>query len=194
LIFLTAINLIMMKKILIVLVAIVIAVPSFSQEATDVKTEKNVLKINTLSFFVLTPTIFYERKLSDMTSAQLGVAYMGYKITDVRFSGLILTPEFRFYPKKNAIDGFYIAPYFRYMNLSVKSTSDDANASLTVMGGGLLFGRQWITKSGFNMDLFFGAHYGSGSAKANSGNTSWFNNNLFSGFRTRVGFAIGFAF
>ena len=80
----------MMKKILIVLMAIVIAVPSFSQEATDVKTEKNVLKINTLSLFVLTPTIFYERKLSDMTSAQLGVAYMGYKVSDVRFSGLIL--------------------------------------------------------------------------------------------------------
>jgi hypothetical protein len=183
-----------MKKILIVFVAIVITVPSFSQETTNVKPEKNVLKINTLSLFVLTPTIFYERKLSDMTSAQLGVAYMGYKISDARFSGLILTPEFRIYPKKNAIDGFYIAPYLRYMNLSAKSSKDDLNASLTVMGGGLLFGRQWITKSGFNMDLFFGAHYGSGSAKANSGNTIWFDKNLFSGFRTRIGFAIGFAF
>jgi hypothetical protein len=80
------------------------------------------------------------------------------------------------------------------MNLSVKSTTDDTKASLSVIGGGLLFGRQWITKSGFNMDLFFGGHYGSGSAKANSGNTSWFDSNLFSGFRTRVGFAIGFAF
>jgi len=183
-----------MKKILIVFVAFVIAVPSFSQEATNVKPGKNVLKINTLSLFVLTPTIFYERKLSDMTSAQVGVAYMGYKVSDARFSGLILTPEFRIYPKKNALDGFYIAPYLRYMNLSVKSSSEDAKASLTVMGGGLLFGRQWITKSGFNMDLFFGGHYGSGSAKANSGNTTWFDKNLFSGFRTRAGFALGFAF
>ncbi len=49
-----------------------------------------------------------------MTSAQLGVAYMGFKVSDARFSGLILTPEFRIYPKKNAIDGFYIAPYFSY--------------------------------------------------------------------------------
>ncbi len=49
----------MMKKILIVIVAIVIAVPSFSQEATDVKTEKNVLKLNTLSLFVLTPVLSF---------------------------------------------------------------------------------------------------------------------------------------
>ena len=64
-------------------------------------------------------------KLSDMTSAQLGVAYMSYKLSDTKFSGLILTPEFRIYPKKNAIDGFYIAPYLRYQNFTVKNTSDD---------------------------------------------------------------------
>jgi len=183
-----------MKKTFVLFFVILFAIPSFSQDKTDVKTEKNVFKINTLSLFFITPSIFYERKLSDMTSAQLGVGYMGYKISDARFSGIFLTPEFRIYPKKNAIDGFYIAPYLRYMNLSVKSPSADLNASLTVMGGGLLFGRQWITKSGFNMDLFFGAHYGSGSAKASSGNTSWFDVNLFSGLRTRIGFAIGFAF
>jgi Protein of unknown function (DUF3575) len=183
-----------MKKTLILLLVIVLTMPTFAQEQSDVSTEKNVLKLNTLSLFVLTPSIFYEHKISDMTSAQFGVGYLGYKISDVKFTGLFLTPEFRIYPKKNAIDGFYIAPYLRYMNLSVKSTTDDTKASLSVIGGGLLFGRQWITKSGFNMDLFFGGHYGSGSAKANSGDTSWFDSNLFSGFRTRVGFAIGFAF
>jgi hypothetical protein len=183
-----------MKKTLILLLLSLMAFPVFSQEQSDVATEKNVLKLNTLSLFVLTPSIFYERKISDMTSAQVGVGYMGYKVGDVRFTGLFLTPEFRIYPKKNAIDGFYIAPYFRYMNLSVKSTTENRNASLSVLGGGLLFGRQWITKSGFNMDLFFGGHYGSGSAKADSGGTSWFDSDLFSGFRTRVGFAIGFAF
>lgn len=183
-----------MKKTFILLIVVVLTIPVFCQEASDVSTEKNVLKINTLSLFVLTPSIFYERKISDMTSAQLGFGYMGYKVSDVRFTGLIITPEFRIYPKKNAIDGFYVAPYLRYMNLSVKSTTDNTKASLSVMGGGLLLGRQWITKSGFNMDLFFGGHYASGSAKANSGETDWFDSDLFSGFRTRVGFALGFAF
>ena len=103
-----------MKKTLILFLVLVLAIPAFSQEKTDVATEKNVLKVNTLSLFVGTASIFYERKISDMTSAQLGVGYMGYKVSDVRFTGLFLTPEFRIYPKKNAIDGFYIAPYFRY--------------------------------------------------------------------------------
>jgi hypothetical protein len=183
-----------MKLTIILFLVSAFAFPVFSQEKSDVTTENNVLKLNTLSLFVLTPSIFYEHKISDMTSAQVGVGYLGYRVSDVRFTGLFLTPEFRIYPKKNAIDGFYIAPYFRYMNLSVKSTTENSNASLSVLGGGLLFGRQWITKSGFNLDLFFGGHYGSGSAKTSSEDTSWYDSDLFSGFRTRVGFAIGFAF
>ena len=192
--FLTAINLIIMKKILIVLVAIVIAVPSFSQEPTDVKTEKNVLKVNTLSLFLGTGSIFYERKFSDLTSGQMGVAYMGFKISDTRFTGLILTPEIRFYPKKNAISGFYIATYLRYQSFTVKSTTDDSKGSLTSMGGGLLFGREWITKSGFTMDLFFGGHYGSAKVKVNTGSADSIDSDPFSGFRPRIGFALGFAF
>ena len=93
-----------MKKTFVLFFVILFAIPSFSQDKTDVKTEKNVFKINTLSLFFITPSIFYERKLSDMTSAQLGVGYMGYKISDARFSGIILTPGFSIYPKKNAID------------------------------------------------------------------------------------------
>ena len=183
-----------MKKLATLLILLAMTIASFAQDAPEVSSEKNVIKVNTLGLFVLTPSIFYERKISDMTSAQLGLGIMGYKVSDAKFSGLILTPEFRIYPKKNAINGFYIAPYLRYLNLSVKSISTNDKASLTVMGGGLLFGRQWITKSGFNMDLFFGGHYGSGSAKAVTGDLSFFDSNLFSGFRTRVGFAIGFAF
>lgn len=183
-----------MKFFLVLLMAIVLSIPSFSQEKSKVSTEKNVLKVNTLTLIIATGSIFYERKVSDLTSVQLGVAYLGYKISDAKFSGLILTPEFRIYPKKNAIDGFYIAPYLRYLNLTAKSTVEDTNASLTVMGGGVLFGRQWVTDSGFNMDLFFGAHYGSGSVKGNSDDSEWVDSNLFTGFKTRVGFAFGFAF
>lgn len=183
-----------MKKLLLFLVVVIIAIPSFAQEKSDVSTEKNVLKINTLSLFLATGSIFYEHKISDATSAQLGVAYLGFKFNDTKFTGLILTPEFRIYPKKNAIDGMYVAPYLRYQNYTLSNTSANAKGSLTSFGGGLLFGRQWITKSGFTMDLFFGGHYGSSSVKATSGNVSEFNTNLFSGFGFRVGFALGFAF
>jgi hypothetical protein len=183
-----------MKKLLLFLVVIMLAIPLFAQEKSDVSTEKNVLKINTLSLFLGTGSIFYERKVSDMTSAQLGVAYLGFKFSDTKFTGLILTPEFRIYPKKTAIDGMYIAPYLRYQNYTLSNASTSTKGTLSSIGGGLLFGRQWITKSGFTMDLFFGGHYGSSSVKATSGNVSTFNTNLFSGFGVRVGFALGFAF
>ncbi len=183
-----------MKKLLLFLVVVMLAIPSFAQEKSAVHTEKNVLKINTLSLFLATGSVFYEHKISDATSAQLGLAYMGFKFSDTKFTGLILTPEFRIYPKKNAIDGMYIAPYLRYQNYTLSNTTSASKGSLTSFGGGLLFGRQWITKSGFTMDLFFGGHYGSSSIKATSGDVTSFNTNLFSGFGVRVGFALGFAF
>ena len=184
-----------MKKILILFLLVVISIPSFSQDKTDVSTEKNVLKVNTLSLIIGTGSLFYERKVSEMTSLQLGVGYLGYKVSDAKFSGLILTPEFRIYPKKDAIDGFYLAPYLRYMNFTAKNTTNTDKGTLTIMGGGLLLGRQWITKSGFTMDLFFGGHYGSASVKATSGgDTGWVDSNFFSGFKVRVGFSLGFAF
>jgi hypothetical protein len=89
-----------MKKTLILLLVIIFALPMFAQEASTVSADKNTLKINTLSLFLGTGSIFYERKLSDMVSGQLGIAYMGFKLSETRFTGLILTPEIRIYPKK----------------------------------------------------------------------------------------------
>jgi len=183
-----------MKNFFVLLLVVILAVPAFAQEvskASSVSSEKNTLKINSLSLFLGTGSIFYERKFSDMTSGQLGIAYMGLKLHDTKFSGLILTPEFRIYPKKNAIDGFYMAPYLRYQNYSLTNGPD--KGTLSSMGGGLLFGRQWITNSGFTMDLFFGGHYGSSKVKLDAGTDS-FDTNGISGFGVRVGFALGFAF
>ncbi len=183
-----------MKKILIIAISVLFALPSFAQDKPAVSTEKNVLKVNTLSLFLGTGSIFYERKLTDLTSAQLGVAYMNFKLGDTKFTGLILTPELRIYAKKNAIDGFYLSPYFRYQRYTLENSTDASKGTLTSMGGGLVFGRQWITNSGFTMDLFFGGHYGNTDVKVDSGTGSFDKTNLFEGFRTRIGFALGFAF
>ncbi|NOU18888.1 MAG: DUF3575 domain-containing protein [Bacteroidales bacterium] len=183
-----------MKKILILLLVVVLAIPTIAQDKSTVSSEKNVLKVNTLSLFLGTGSVFYERKISNMTSAQLGVGYLNFKFSNTKFTGLILTPEFRIYPKKGAIDGFYLAPYFRYQKYTLENTTDNSKGSLTSMGGGLVFGRQWITNSGFTMDLFFGGHYGSADVKVDSGAGSFDKTNLFEGFKMRVGFALGFAF
>jgi len=94
----------------------------FAQEKPTVSEESNVVKVNILSLLVGTGSFFYEHKLTDNLSGQMGVGYLNYKIGDSKFSGLILTPEVRFYPKSNAIDGYYLAPYFRYQNFKLENT------------------------------------------------------------------------
>jgi len=152
---------------------------------------KNVLKANTLALIVGTGSIFYERYISDSFSGQMGVGYLDYRINDVSFSGLILTPEFRHYTSTNALNGFYIAPYLRFQRYSLENNSNNVNYNNN--GGGLAFGYQWIKKGGFVMDLFFGGHYGNGKVSGNINNES-FDTSTFEGFRTRIGFALGFAF
>ena len=109
-----------MKKTVVLFLLSVITFTSFAQDEVIVAPEKNVLKVNTLALIIGTGSIFYERKVTDLVSAQLGVGYLNYKIGETKFTGLILTPECRFYVRKNAIDGFYISPYLRYNQYKYK--------------------------------------------------------------------------
>lgn len=184
-----------MKKVFVSLMILVLGINLFAQDQPEVATEKNVLKVNTLALILTTGSIFYERQLSNIMSAQMGVGYFNYKIEDTKLNGLFLTPEARFYIRKNAIDGFYMAPYLRYTRYGFNTTSEsgDSEGSFTSFGGGLSFGRQWIFKKGFVMDLFFGGHYMGSQIKLTSG-TQEPDLTKLSGFRTRVGFCLGFAF
>lgn len=182
-----------MKKVLVSILLTVFSISVFAQNEIEVASEKNVLKVNTLALIIGTGSIFYERELSDMMSAQMGVGYLNYKVEETKFSGLILTPEIKFYVRNNAIDGFYLAPYLRYNKYEYEGNDNQDQGSFTAFGGGVAFGRQWIMKKGFVMDLFFGGHYTDGNVKMTSGSDPA-DVTKFEGFKTRVGFAIGFAF
>jgi hypothetical protein len=184
-----------MKKAVVLFMILVFALNTFAQDKPVVASEKNVLKVNTLALILTTGSVFYERKLSDLTSAQMGVGYFGYKIGDTKLNGLFLTPEVRFYVRKNAIDGFYMAPYLRYNRFKFESNSDSnsSEGTFTSFGGGADFGRQWIFQKGFVMDLFFGGHYTGANVELSSGSEPS-DLTKISGFRMRVGFCIGFAF
>lgn len=180
-----------MKRLLLLVVVVSLMMPVKAQETS---TEKNVLKVNTLALVLGTGSIFYERAFNDHMSGQLGFGYLNYGKGDDRFSGLFLTPELRLYPKKNAIDGMYVAPYLRYNGLTLKVESA-GKATVSSIGGGLALGRQWVTNSGFTMDLFFGGHYMSASVKAeDESGDDVYDAGLFDGFGIRIGFALGFAF
>lgn len=152
---------------------------------------QNTIKINPLSALLRTGSVFYERKLNEGTSLQLGLAYTGVKIDDTKFEGIAITPEVRFYLKQKAISGLYAAPFLKYQNYSVRSGSDKGTYSS--FGGGALIGRQWVYGSGFVLDLFFGPAYNNGNFKIKSGSEPEISAGI-DGFGLRTGIAIGFGF
>lgn len=171
------------------LLCAVTALTFFSAKAQDAK---NTLKINPLSALISTGSIFYERKVSDGMSAQLGLAYTGIKISDTKFTGLAITPEVRFYIKHHAPTGLYAAPFVRYQNYTVSDDEDEGKYNS--FGGGILMGHQWIYGSGFTLDLFFGPSYNNGEYKATSGTEEPEIKGGIEGFGIRTGIAIGFGF
>jgi hypothetical protein len=182
-----------MKKVVTMFLSIVLTITSFAQERSASGPMNNVIKANTLTLILASGSIFYERKLTDMTSAQMGVGYMNYRIENTKLTGLFLTPEFKIYVRKDAIDGFFISPYLRFNKLGFENKDNSSEGSLTTYGGGISFGRQWIFAKGLILELFFGGHYSDSDIKVNSG-TEPPDLTELEGFRTRVGFCVGFAF
>ncbi|MBX2916426.1 MAG: DUF3575 domain-containing protein [Cyclobacteriaceae bacterium] len=105
-----------MKKNLVIALVALFAVGVF----TSAQAQENVFKINIFSPIVKTFNAAYERKLSANSSFQLGVFYTSYNPASTKFSGLGLTPEYRFYlSESEAPAGVYLAPFVRYQNFKL---------------------------------------------------------------------------
>ncbi|WP_165370599.1 DUF3575 domain-containing protein [Hymenobacter persicinus] len=192
-----------MKKIL--LAATIVAATSASAVA-----QNNVVKVNILSPIVKTGSFFYEHKLNASSSLQIGGLFTSAKIEDTKISGFALTPEYRFYLSERtpAPEGFYVGPFVRYQNLTLKSTYTDSynstgtpttqtdEASLNTFGGGVVVGRQWIFKDTFSLDIFLGPSYNGGSieVKSTSNGNGTFDAGPLTGFGVRTGITFGLAF
>src|ERR1044072_1385073 len=87
---------------------------------------QNAIKLNPLSLVFATGNVAYERAVSQNSSFQLGFFYTAVGISDFKYSGLGITPEFRFYfaGQKQALNGVYVGPYVRYQNFTIKEKSD----------------------------------------------------------------------
>ena len=168
---------------------IVFTLSTVSLQAQEVK---NTLKINPLSALVRVGSIFYERKISPSSSLQLGVAYIGLKFRDTKFSGLALTPEYRYFIKKAPLSGLYVGPFAKYQNLRVSSDTD--LGKYNSFGGGVSMGRQWVYGSGLVLDMFLGPVFNSGKYKAESGAEQISLSSGIDGFWIRGGITIGFGF
>jgi len=159
----------------------------------------NVVKINLFSPIVSTVSVFYEKALSDQNSFQINFFYTGASIEDTQFRGFGLTPEYRFYLSENKVApaGFYLGPFLRYQNFNLSAndgSQDDAEATLSTFGGGVLVGGQWLFKDKIALDLFIGPSYNAGDLKVTDGSEDEFSTGILSGFGVRLGASIGYAF
>lgn len=94
-----------MKKIVLVL-AVVFAVTGIKAQEGKL----NAIKINPLSLAFATGNVSYERAIGPQSSIQLGGFYAGFKLSELKYSGFGVTPEFRYYfaGNKEALNGVYV--------------------------------------------------------------------------------------
>lgn len=167
---------------------------------TEKKDGKNILKINLAAVALSHYSFQYERVTGKKQSFAFGFGFspnvdLPFKntlsdkfgdnddaaraIETTRFSKITITPEYRFYVgKKRAPQGFYLAPFARYMHMKISQdytfTPSSGNlhtahmdGTINGIGGGVLIGAQWLLGKKQNVSIdwwiagpFFGAMNG----------------------------------
>jgi len=158
---------------------------------------RNVIKINPLSLALATGNVSYERAISENKSVQVGVFYSSFGLSDLKYQGFGITPEFRYYfaGRKEALNGMYVAPFARFQNFSITEKAYTVNkASFTAVGGGATIGWQKMWSSGFVLDIFAGPSYSSMTLKAENESEDFDVRGGFTGFSIRTGLTLGFGF
>jgi hypothetical protein len=196
----------MLKRLLLVSTIIAIACTSVAGQSNETGTVDNVIKINPISIFVRTASVFYERKIGENKSIQLGLFYTNFTISDVTYKGFGITPEYRYYfSGEGAPSGWFLGPFIRYQRLTIENDYYDSFTNTTYQdeytldsfGGGVLIGKQWVFKSGVSVEFFAGPNYLGGTAKAkstNSGTSTVDVNSAFEGIGLRAGVTVGYGF
>lgn len=181
-----------MKRILTLSALFALTLHSYAQEGPS----PNAIKINPLSLFLATGNIAYERAVNETQSFQIGAFYSGVGISDIKYSGLGITPEYRFYfaGKKQALNGVYAAPFLRYQNFSLRNKVSNAKTSYSSFGGGGIIGWQKMWSSGFVLDLFAGPAFNSGKFKNEADEDEFDLSAGIDGFGVRTGITLGFGF
>ena len=168
----------------------------FAQETTDFSDDKNMVKWNILGLTSSTISLQYERLIAPKTSIAANINIMPKRsipffstvedivkdkgaidiLKDVKMNAFSFTPEVRFYMGKEAMRGFYIAPFLRYDRFSVDIPVDyiykeqieyvTINGNVDGFSGGLSFGAQWRLASQWYLDVtFVGLSYGFASGE-----------------------------
>jgi hypothetical protein len=135
---------------------------------TIIKTEQNIspytdmININPLKF-ILAYNLSWVHKLSSNTAFGIGAEYEDFLNENPAWG---ILGEFRFYPSKKSLHGFYVAPnfsftqtnnvyYFMYDPASGITNSGTFTAQMLTLG--VLLGWQWFPADDFSMGFAIGA-------------------------------------
>jgi len=114
--------------------------------------------------------------LADFAKDQLDSASVNTDIFNNKFKSSGLTFELKYFPGKNALRGFYLAPYFGIQkgtlaefefdfpdqDIPGQTHGGDVNVGFNFIGGGIGLGNQWIIADRLAIDiLWFGVGVGS---------------------------------
>jgi hypothetical protein len=138
------------------------------------KAQDNNIKVNVINLFSKKLAFSYERAINKHQSLQLDLGFQLKKTIPTyidsddetesavgSYNGYSIMPEYRFYSKskRNALTGFYFAPYLKYYHYGIKMDVDfdhvryDVDGKWNSIGGGCLIGWQWIIKERFSIDF-----------------------------------------
>lgn len=163
------------------------------QESTKSADSGNsLIKVNLLSLPLRNFSIGYEHKIGRKVTAGLGVRVMpkgglpmrsaisnlindpeaDRQLNNLETGNVAFTPEIRFYMGKQAMRGFYLAPFARYSSYTAEMPFEfDVNnvtqtiplsGKLNTLTGGLLIGAQWKLGGRVYLDWWMlGPQYGS---------------------------------
>jgi hypothetical protein len=174
-------------KIKLLIIIFILSMTGFASAQNDSITPvkrshvNNIFKLNVpallLGSISIQDEVYFNSKFSVALGINLGVSSLflpkaffgGDKVAmkDMTFSGYSITPEGRYYLRKKAPNGIYLAPYVRISNYDLNqikinyvSTVDTVEVEKTaIMEGtykqqsfGILFGNQWRSGTHFVFD------------------------------------------
>ena len=187
-----------MRKLFFLVALAVTSVTSLAQQSSDEtrqiveNSSKNLLKVNLLSLPLRNLSLGYERQIGRKVTAGLGIRIMpngglplrstisnaiddpetDRQLDNLKIGNIAFTPELRFYMGKEAMRGFYLAPFARISSYSVEMPFEfdvngvteviPLNGKLKTVTGGLLIGSQWRLGGKMYLDWWIlGPQYGS---------------------------------
>ncbi len=160
-----------MKKILFSILFFIFPVILFAQYGTN---KSNVVKTSVVSPAFRTISLSYERALSGNISGQLNLSYLSLHIgrsnNELNLTGYSVCPEVRFYLNAGqAINGFFIAPYFKTQSYKLDSNYDisiadsilTGKSTIKSNGFGIIVGEQRVLMGRVTFEYYLGTTFNS---------------------------------